>query len=38
MIELNTWGHTASSALFDWKVDHDVMHNGPFQVRVSLIS
>jgi len=34
MVELNHWGTTASSALFDWKVDHDVLHNGPFEFRV----
>eukprot|EP01129_Flabellula_baltica_P008845 TRINITY_DN3541_c0_g1_i1.p1 TRINITY_DN3541_c0_g1~~TRINITY_DN3541_c0_g1_i1.p1 ORF type:complete len:328 (+),score=59.17 TRINITY_DN3541_c0_g1_i1:12-995(+) len=27
IVELNTFGKTASSALFDWKMDHDIMHN-----------
>ena len=35
MIELNTFGTTASSALFDWNTDKQVMYNGPFEFRVS---
>lgn len=28
LVELNTFGPTASPSLFDWKVDSQVMHNG----------
>ena len=35
MIELNHFGTTASSALFDWNADKQVMYNGPFEFRVS---
>lgn len=28
LIELNSFGPTASPSLFDWKIDTDVMHNG----------
>src|SRR5690554_3627530 len=27
-------GTTASSSLFDWKKDWDVLHNGPFDFRI----
>ena len=28
LIELNSFGPTASPSLFDWKIDTHVMHNG----------
>lgn len=33
LVELNHWGTTASSSLFDWAKDTDVMHKGPFEMR-----
>eukprot|EP01112_Ceratiomyxa_fruticulosa_P008138 TRINITY_DN2106_c0_g1_i1.p1 TRINITY_DN2106_c0_g1~~TRINITY_DN2106_c0_g1_i1.p1 ORF type:complete len:359 (-),score=55.98 TRINITY_DN2106_c0_g1_i1:91-1167(-) len=34
LIELNHWGSTASSSLFDWNADSKVLHEGPFEFRV----
>eukprot|EP00026_Physarum_polycephalum_P011344 Phypoly_transcript_11562.p1 GENE.Phypoly_transcript_11562~~Phypoly_transcript_11562.p1 ORF type:complete len:216 (+),score=28.99 Phypoly_transcript_11562:498-1145(+) len=34
MIELNHFGTTASSALFDWHADKQVMYDGPFEFRI----
>lgn len=33
LVELNTFGITASPSLFDWKVDTNVMHNGTTPIQ-----
>jgi len=34
MVELNDFGTTASSSLFNWKTEWQVMHEGPFELRI----